>query len=261
MLRIVLFVNNDLGIKLVDKYLGNSQFELIGIVTNSHSKCTASFLEYLKVLNKTIDSGVAIYEWTPELVENKEFIKLVQSSDVGLSGYFGHKVPMQLIDKFKYGVVNLHPSLLPIGRGSHPVVWSLLEAKKQGATIHLMDSSLDTGQILWQSEIKSSISDTSEDVYKKASEILLENVTYVVDAWVDGKIELISNSGDSTVHLKSDLTEMQEKNLENVDSLENHIRWINALKFADGRRAVVHNSKGERWTVELIMSQIGEETR
>ena len=261
MIRIVLFVNNELGKRLVDKCLENSRFKLIGVVINSKTKRTPGLLEYLQALTKTMDSEISIYEWTPELVENTEFIKLAQSSDIGLSGYFGHKVPMQLIDRFKFGVVNLHPSLLPIGRGSHPVVWSFLKAKKQGATIHLMDSGLDTGQILWQSEIRTSISDTSESVYKKASEILLENVTHVVDAWVGGKLELISNSGDGITHKLSDLTEIKEKNLENVDSLENHIRWINALKFADGRRAVVHNSKGERWTVELIMSQIGEDSK
>jgi methionyl-tRNA formyltransferase len=261
MLKIVLFANNDMGIKLIDKFLKNSHYEVIGIVTNSHANCTSDFLAYLKVLNKTIDSEISIYEWTPELIENTDFIKLVQFSDVGLSGYFGHKIPIKLISKFKFGIVNLHPSLLPIGRGSHPIVWNVIENKKQGATIHLMDSSLDTGQILWQSEINVSISHTSEDIYKTASEILLENVTQVVSAWADGKIELISNSGEGTVHKKSDLAEVQEKNLKNVDSLENHIRWINALKFADGNRAVVQNSKGEKWKVELIMSQIEKESK
>ena len=261
MIKIVLFANNEMGIKLINKCLENPQFDLIGVVTNSRAKCTADFLANLKELTSATDSKILIYEWTPELIENIDFIKLVQSSDVGLSGYFGHKIPTKLIAKFKYGILNLHPSLLPIGRGAHPIVWSVLENKKQGATIHLMDSNLDTGQILWQSEIHLSISDTSEDIYKKASEILLENVTQVVNAWTDGKIELMSNRGDGTVHKISDLTGVREKNLEDIDSLENHIRWINALKFADGSRAIVHNSKGEKWKVELIMSQIEREPK
>lgn len=250
-----------MGIKLVNKCLDEADFKLICIVTNSREKCSPDFRKFLDNLNKTFDSEILVYEWTPRLIDDIDFINIVRSSDIGLSGYFGHKIPMELISEFKHGIVNLHPSLLPIGRGSHPIVWSILENKKQGATIHLMDSSLDTGEILWQSEIQGSISDTSENIYVKATDILLENVSQIVQDWVDGKLELKSNSGESTVHKAVDLKEVQEKNLETIDSLENHIKWINAMKFANGGRAIVKNSKGEKWRVEIHMSQIEMESK
>ena len=49
------------------------------------------------------------------------------------------------------GVVNIHPSPLPYGRGPDPVFWAYRHGERAtGVTVHLMDDGLDTGPILAQ---------------------------------------------------------------------------------------------------------------
>lgn len=52
------------------------------------------------------------------------------------------------------GVLNIHPSLLPQGRGPDPVFWMYRHgARDAGVTVHLMDGGLDSGPILAQQRI------------------------------------------------------------------------------------------------------------
>ncbi len=60
-----------------------------------------------------------------------------------------------LISIPKYGVLNLHTSLLPSYRGLLPTFWVLLNDEEYtGVTVHLVDEGIDTGEIICQKKIK-----------------------------------------------------------------------------------------------------------
>jgi methionyl-tRNA formyltransferase len=51
----------------------------------------------------------------------------------------------------RYGILNIHPSLLPYGRGPDPIFWIYRYGERDtGVTVHVMDDGLDTGPILAQ---------------------------------------------------------------------------------------------------------------
>ena len=51
------------------------------------------------------------------------------------------------------GVINIHPSLLPLYRGPSPISAVILDGAKQtGVTIMLLNQGMDTGPILIQSD-------------------------------------------------------------------------------------------------------------
>lgn len=61
------------------------------------------------------------------------------------------RLPRALLDLPPLGCLNLHPSLLPAYRGPSPGFWVLRNGEQYtGATIHLMDEHLDTGDIVLQ---------------------------------------------------------------------------------------------------------------
>ena len=67
---------------------------------------------------------------------------------------FPWRLAPSVLDLPRLGCVNVHPSLLPVGRGPEPIFWSLRRGERQtGVTIHLMDEGLDTGPILAQARI------------------------------------------------------------------------------------------------------------
>jgi methionyl-tRNA formyltransferase len=52
------------------------------------------------------------------------------------------------------GVLNIHPSPLPRGRGPDPVFWAYRNGERDtGVTVHLMDDGLDSGPILTQQRV------------------------------------------------------------------------------------------------------------
>ena len=58
---------------------------------------------------------------------------------------FPWKLPGALLGVPPLGCLNVHPSLLPAGRGPEPVFWTLRRGERRtGATVHLMNAGLDS---------------------------------------------------------------------------------------------------------------------
>ncbi len=72
-------------------------------------------------------------------------------------------------DRFKSPrLFNIHFSLLPKYKGMYTSVFPLLNGdEKSGVTLHLIDSGIDTGDLIAQEEFEVSINDTCRDLYFK----------------------------------------------------------------------------------------------
>lgn len=74
--------------------------------------------------------------------------------DVIVTACFPRRLPVALLAVPSLGGVNVHPSLLPVGRGPEPVFWTLRRGERRtGATVHQMDAAFDAGPILAQEAI------------------------------------------------------------------------------------------------------------
>ena len=74
------------------------------------------------------------------------------NADVFVVAAYGRILPAEILRVPPMGVVNIHPSLLPMYRGPSPVVTAILDGQKQtGVTVMLLDEGMDTGPILAQS--------------------------------------------------------------------------------------------------------------
>lgn len=74
--------------------------------------------------------------------------------DVIVVACFPWRVPRWLRDLPHRGCLNLHPSLLPDGRGPEPVFWAFRRGLREtGVTLHLMDEAFDAGPIVAQRRV------------------------------------------------------------------------------------------------------------
>lgn len=86
------------------------------------------------------------------------------------AGYF-HKVPID----HSLPIVNIHPSLLPVGRGAWPMPVVLLRGMTQsGVTLHKMENELDAGDILIQQAFPVTQKDNLETMTKTICEIAVQ---------------------------------------------------------------------------------------
>ncbi len=75
-------------------------------------------------------------------------------ADVACVACFPKRFPPALLGVPRWGFLNVHPSLLPRYRGSHPLFWMLRHGDRRfGVTIHFMDEQLDTGDMAAQAEV------------------------------------------------------------------------------------------------------------
>lgn len=91
-----------------------------------------------------------------------------EKAAVGVLGYFGLIIPQELLDIFPKGIVNIHPSLLPLYRGPTPVQSAILNGDTEtGTTIILLDKEVDHGPMLIQKKETILPSDTTDSLHER----------------------------------------------------------------------------------------------
>lgn len=91
---------------------------------------------------------------------------------------YGHVIAEHHLNKADF--VNIHGSLLPLGRGPHPHIWNWINGEPHGVTIHKMSAEIDKGPIIVQRKIElepwgNSINSTLFRLVDAATELFREN--------------------------------------------------------------------------------------
>jgi len=104
-----------------------------------------------KLKNLIIESGDEVISHEHPIDES--FITKNNIEFIVSYGY-RYKLNSSLLKKVNYNAINLHLSYLPFNKGAYPNLWSHIDDTLSGVTIHLIDDDLDTGNILFQKEVK-----------------------------------------------------------------------------------------------------------
>lgn len=93
--------------------------------------------------------------------------------DVGVVVSFGHLIPKESIEACKYGIINVHGSLLPRWRGPSPIHHAILSGDEvTGVTImKIVANKFDVGSILAKKEYHIPSRGTTSSVYTELSRI------------------------------------------------------------------------------------------
>jgi len=135
-------------------------------------------------------------------------------ADIGLSVLLGYILAPEFLAIFPRGVVNLHPALLPFNRGAHPNVWSIVEGTPAGATLHWIDSGVDTGDIIAQTPTEVAAEDTGETLYRKLEHASLDLLRQTWPAIEAGHAPRRRQEGQGTSHRARDLERIDEIDLD-----------------------------------------------
>lgn len=102
--------------------------------------CVRNKIEYMRVPDlKAISFIEKLKSLTPDLIVIAHFEKLLTN---------------KIIEIPKDGCINLHPSLLPYYRGMSPQHWPIINGDTEtGITVHFIDETADTGDIILQRKV------------------------------------------------------------------------------------------------------------
>jgi len=102
---------------------------------------------------------------------------------------FGHKLSSELLDIPTIYPVNIHASLLPNYRGSSPIQSAIMNMDKvSGVTTMVMDTQLDTGDILLKATTPLTEDDTTQTLHDRLALMGGDLIVETLDAVVENRI-------------------------------------------------------------------------
>jgi methionyl-tRNA formyltransferase len=129
---------------VLDEILSNPDCELLYCLTDNDSNETKTIVKLCKLHDIPLHFGA----WSEDLVETINTF----GADLFISAAYPYLVPVEKIN-CKH-CINIHPSLLPMGRGPNPLPNLVTQSPQfAGITIHTMTSKFDEGAIILQTPI------------------------------------------------------------------------------------------------------------
>lgn len=126
-----------------------------------------------------------------------KFLKSLEIDLVVLAGFL-KMIPADMIVDFRNRIINIHPALLPsfggkemYGMNVHKAVYDS-SAQVSGATVHFVDETYDTGNIIVQRCVDISEVDSPEEILEKVLAVEHELLPYVIEKFALDKI-IVSN--------------------------------------------------------------------
>lgn len=247
-MRVFLLANNWVGWKIAD-YLSNSNAQIVGLALHpiSKAKYSEEIIEASDISEDRIIDGSKI--------NNDYVLNDIQAlgPDICISTYFAYILSKEAIAIFPDGVINLHPSFLPYNRGCHPNVWSIIDETPAGVTLHYIDETIDTGDIIAQRKVSSSIIDTGKSLYRKLEK---EALKLFIETWPEIKSKNISPKKQAhlkgTYHTKEELDKIGHIDINRKYKARELLNIIRAKTFPPYEGAyIIENGKKVYLRLEL----------
>lgn len=120
--------------------------EICGVVTApDRPKGRGMKMAMSEVKMYALKNNIPIFQ--PEKIrKNQEFLEEIEklNAEIACVVVYGKILPKSFLDLFKYGCINVHPSLLPKYRGSAPIQWAIINGDtKTGVCTMYLDVGMD----------------------------------------------------------------------------------------------------------------------
>jgi methionyl-tRNA formyltransferase len=164
------------------------QFSVIGVVTQP-DKPSGRGKKLTPPPVKTLAEAHSIPIHQPTRLRTDEETMAwleAQAPDFIVTIAFGQILPKRVLDVSKFGVVNVHASLLPAYRGANPIQWAVFNNESQtGLTTMFSDEGVDTGAMLLTETLDIAPDDTTGSLAEKlsliAGDLLVKTLTQVAE--------------------------------------------------------------------------------
>ena len=176
-MRIVFIGTGEIGVPTL-RALQKSEHELVGVITQPDKpvgrtqKITAPPVK--KALVSETPNASPARTLQPARIKDREAIDQIRAlaPDVIVVVAYGQILPGAVLEIPRTACLNLHASLLPRWRGAAPIQAAIAAGDREtGMTVMYMDEGLDTGDILLQRKIDSSLSETGATLHDRLAQI------------------------------------------------------------------------------------------
>lgn len=235
----------EFAVPILQTLIAQPQLEVAGVITQPDKPAgrqgtpQPSPIKQLALTNN-------LTVWTPNKVKNNpEIIGQIKAvnPDVIIVAAYGKILPQEILDIPKYGIINIHGSLLPKYRGASPVATSIINGDATtGVTLMKMVFEMDAGPIIAKSEpVTIEPNDTTASLTTKLSDIGAKLLDQKLISYLEGRITPTPQDDQAATYVKLVAKEDGLINWEEEATIiERKTRayspWPSAYTFWEGKR-------------------------
>lgn len=172
-----------------------------------------------------LEKGIPVLQYKSIRKEGVEELAKI-GADVIVTCAYGQILSQEIIDMCKYGVINIHSSMLPKYRGASPMIASLLNGDElTGISIVKTDIGLDDGDILYSKTLSIEKEDNSITLSEKMSELGSMCILHVLS-----DIEYFIQNKKSQNHDEATFCSKVSKEMAKLDFSKSAIELVREIK-------------------------------
>lgn len=172
-----------------------------------------------------LERQIPVYQYEKIKNEGVQDLKSL-APDLMITCAFGQILSQEILDIPKYGVINIHASLLPKYRGASPVQACILNGdSKTGITVMQTEIGIDTGNIIYSEEITVGENENAGELFSRLSSLGAKCINVVLDMFLSGKVKSIPQN-DS----EASLTKMIKKEDAYIDFCSDATTTVNKVR-------------------------------
>jgi methionyl-tRNA formyltransferase len=157
--------------------------------------------------------------------------RLAPVGEIALSVHYHVILCVEQIARYK-AIYNIHPSLLPWGRGYYPTFWALWERSPAGASFHRITEGVDKGPVVAQAELAYSDLETGGSLHarvQRAEKMLLMAILPRLILGISPEVS--PQEGKGSYHSKADFERLRSAPSHFLMSPEQRQRLERVLRF------------------------------
>lgn len=183
-MRIVFMGTPDFAVPALE--LLAEQHSVLGVFTKiDKPNQRGKKIQYSPVKQKALELGLPVFQ--PNSVKDSSILQQLKdlAPDLIVVVAYGKILSKEILDLPKYGVINLHSSLLPKFRGAAPIHAALIAGEeKTGVSVMKVVEDLDAGPVLLQGETAIFEEDNCESLHDRLRDLgkdLLEKALFLIE--------------------------------------------------------------------------------
>lgn len=214
-MKIIFMGTSDFAVATLQKLMENSNHQIVAVYTKEPSSAKRGMkTQYSPIHILAEKNNLPIF--TPKTLKDiaiqQQFAQL--NSDIAVVISYGLILPSSILKAPKYGCFNVHPSKLPLYRGSAPIQRSIIDNVKNSAVCVIkMDEGVDSGDIVNQQDFIINDDENYQDITKKTAIIGAQLINKTLINITENKLIFIKQSHELASFAKK------------IDKAESLINW------------------------------------
>ena len=187
-MRVVFLGTPEFAVKCLDA-LANSHHEIVAVVCQPDKPSErGNKVIFSPVKNYALSHNLPLFQF-PKISRDGIIDLKALEPDIMITAAYGQILSQEVIDIAKYGIINVHASLLPKYRGASPIQTAVINGDREtGITIMKTEISLDTGDIIEQEKTPIYEYETTGELSERLAEIGARLIINVLKKYEEGTV-------------------------------------------------------------------------